>query len=45
MMNNFTFHQLVMDFFILDRKAQNTVNSFLIKKDTSKKWIKSDKTP
>lgn len=42
-MNNFTFHQLVMDFFILDGKAQNTVNSFLIKKDTSEKWIKSDK--
>lgn len=42
-MDNFTFHQLVKDFFILDGKAKNTVDSFLVKKDTSKKWIQSDK--
>lgn len=36
-MNNFPFHQLVMDFFILDGKAKNTVDSSLVKKDTFKK--------
>ena len=42
-MDNFTFHQLIIYFFILDGKAKNTVDSFLVKKDTSEKWIKSDK--
>lgn len=37
MMDNFIFHQLVIDFFILDGKAKNKVNSFLVKKDTSQK--------
>lgn len=36
-MDNFTFHQSVLVFFILDEKAQNTVDSLLVKKDTSKK--------
>lgn len=36
-MDNFTFHQLIMDFFILDGKVKNTVDSSLVKRDTSKK--------
>lgn len=36
-MDEFTFHQLDTDFFILDEKAKNTVGCFLVKKDTSKK--------
>lgn len=42
-MDNFTFHQLIMDFFILDGKIKNIVDSSLVKRDTSKKWIKNYK--
>lgn len=42
-MDNLTFHQSVKVFFILDEKAKNIIDSFLVKKDTSKKWIKSEK--
>lgn len=36
-MDHFTFHQLIMDFFILEGKVKNIVDSSLVKRDTSKK--------
>lgn len=45
-MDNFTFHQSVLVFLILDEKAKNTIDNFLVRKDTyqkKKKRIQSDK--